>query len=207
MFDSLEDAIRAGKNEKNDGGIPLFRHEAVLIPHSDPPEYENAVYVKILNKGDPKNIIDRPKRKEDETRWPDHWKAFLEGTEAPLDGIPLKEFPALTPADIMNCQKCNIRTVEELADFPDGQIERLGGRGYSMKKAANKFIEYRKGPDIDELKRRIAELESKGGNGTGSNTKRGTGNKPAKSRKRNSRRAKSGGKDATDSEHGGEAAG
>ena len=206
MFDTLEDAINFGKND-TDGGIPLFRYEAVQIPHSDPPEYENKVYVTIMNRGDEKTIIERPKRKEDEKRWPRHWQAFLNDTEAPVEGTPLKEFPALTPADIANLKQKHIDTVEQLAEFPDGQIDQLGGRGYAMKKAAKNFIEYRSGPSVEDLKQKIAELEAKIGDSTGSNTKRSTGNKSAKSGKRNRGRPKSSGKNAADSKHGGKEAG
>ena len=181
MFDNIEDAINFSK-DKNDGGIPLFRYDAVEVVHSDPVAYEDVVMVTIINKGDPKAIIERPKRDEDEKRWPSHWKAFLEGTEAPLEGIPLKEFPMLTPADIATCQRYHVRTVEDLAEYPDVQLKNLGGRGTSMKKAAGKFLQYRSGPDIDALNERIAELESKIGNTKDDVPKRATGNRVSKSK-------------------------
>jgi hypothetical protein len=170
MFGSIEEAIAFAKNT-DDGGVPFFRYEAVKIPHSDPAEYEDQVWVKIINKGDPKSIMDRPKRKEDEARWPAQWAAWQKGEEAPLNGIPLKEYPALSPAQVKNCQALNIRTVEDLANFPDGQIDRIKGQGYAMKKAAAKFLEYRKGPDVSELMNRIKELEKQ----VGDNTQNGAG--------------------------------
>ena len=166
MFESIDDAINFANNKTNDGGIPMFRYEAVEVVHSDPVEYEDVVMVTIINKGDPKSIIERPKRKEDEKRWPTHWKAFVEGTEAPLEGIPLKEFPALTPAEIATCQRYHVRTVEDLADYPDVQLKNLGGRGVSMKQKAIKFLSYRNG-DTKELLDRIAELEKRLGDNTG----------------------------------------
>ena len=181
MFDSIEDAIKFAK-DKNDGGIPLFSYEAVEVKNSDPVKYEDVCMVRIINKGDPKTVIERPKRPEDEKRWPDHWKAFLEGTEAPLQGIPLKEFPMLTPADIATCQRYHVRTVEELADYPDVQLKNLGPRGTSMKKEAGKFLEYRKGPDIDALKQRIEELEKQIGDPTDDVPKRAAGNRVSKSK-------------------------
>jgi hypothetical protein len=195
MFENIEEAIKFEK-DKNDGGIPLFRYEAVEVPNSDPVKYEDAVMVTIVNKGDPKSIIERPKRPEDEVRWPDHWKAFLEGTEAPLEGIPLKEFPMLTPADIATCQRYHVRTVEDLADYPDVQLKNLGHRGTSMKKEAAKFLEYRKGPDIDALKARIDELEKKIGDDTGNVPKRTAGNRVSKS-KHTGRKQQSGRKNNT----------
>ena len=136
----------------------------------------------IINKGDPKSIIERPKRDQDEKRWPEHWKAFIEGTEAPIGGIPLKEFPMLTPADIATCHRYHIRTVEDLADYPDVQLKNIGSRGTSLKQKAVQFLEYRKGPDIDALNKtisglnqRIDELEKKVGDNTDNVRQRAAG--------------------------------
>ncbi len=190
MFDSIEDAISFGKQAKNDGGLPFFRWESVLNKKTD--EFEDVAYVMIVNKGDSKSIIEREKRPEDEKRWPDYWKAFVDGSEAPLEGIPLKEFPAMTPADIANCQRYHIRTVEDLVNYPDGQLKNIGARGTSLKQAAVKFIEYRQGPDVDELKKRIEDLEKLVGDNTGNVPKRAAGNGLSKSkhsgRKQQSRR-------------------
>ena len=191
MFDSLEDAVNLAKDNK-DGGIPFFRHEAIEVKYSDPVAYEDVVMVEIRLKGDPKTIIERNKRPEDEQRWPAQWKAFAAGKEAPLEGIPLREFPALTPADIATCHRYNIRTVEDLADMADVQLHNLGGRGVSLKQRAVKFIEYRQGPDIDELKAQIERLEKLVGDNISNVPKRAAGDgvsKPKHSgRKQQSRR-------------------
>ena len=176
MFESIQEAIEFAK-DKNDGGIPLFRYEPVEVKNSDPVEYEDVPWVQIINKGDPKSIIERPKRPEDEQRWPEHWKAFIEGGEAPLHGIPLKEFPMLTPADIATCHRYYIRTVEDLADYPDGQLKNIGSRGTSLKQKAVKFLEYRKGPDIEAMQKRISELEKQIGNNTGNVRQRASGDR------------------------------
>ncbi len=180
MFDSLDDAINFGKQRENDGGLPFFRWESIENKKTE--EFEDVAWVMIINKGDSKTIIEREKRPEDEKRWPDHWKAFVEGSEVPLDGIPLEDFPAMSPADIANCHRYHIRTVEDLANYPDGQLKNISGRGTSLKKKAAKFIEYRKGPDVDELKNRIEELEKLVGDNIKSVSKRATGNGVSKSR-------------------------
>ena len=174
MFNSIDEAIKFAQ-DKNDGGIPLFAHGAVEVPHSDPVKYKDVITVTIINKGDSKSIIERYKRPEDETRWPQYWKAFCDGSEVPLDGIPIKEFPMLTPADIATCQQYHIRTVEDLANYPDGQLKNIGSRGTSLKKYAREFLEYRKGPDIQAMKERIDQLEKQIGNNQGNMSKRVAG--------------------------------
>ena len=158
MFESVNEAIAFADN-KQDGGIPFFRYDAVEIKDSDPPNFEDVVMVEIRLKGDTKTVIDRPKRPEDEKRWPKQWAAFLAGTDAPLEGTPLKEFPALSPADIATCHRFNIRTVEDLSEMADVQLHNLGGRGVSLKQKAVKFLQYRHGPDIDDLQKQIKKLE------------------------------------------------
>jgi hypothetical protein len=181
MFDSLDEAIKFSKNDE-DGGLPFFRWEAVEVKGSDPVEYENVAWVTIINKGDTKTVIETPKLPAHEKRWPAQWKAFIEGTEAPLEGVPLKEFPALTPADIATCHRYHIRTVEDLSKYPDGQIKNLGGRGVSLKNQAVKFLEYRQGPDIDELKAQIERLEKLVGDNISDVPKRAAGNRVSKPR-------------------------
>jgi len=193
MFESVDEAINFAKDTK-DGGIPLFHWEAIEVRNSDPVSYEDIAMVTIVLKGDPKSIIEREKRPEDEKRWPDYWKAFLEGTEVPLQGIPLKEFPALTPADIATCHRYHIRTVEDLADYPDVQLKNLGSRGTSLKLKAVKFIEYRQGPDIAELKAQIERLEKLVGDNISNVPKRAAGDgvsKPSNSGSKQQPRRKS----------------
>ena len=181
MFDSIDDAINFGEQKQNDGGLPLFKWVSREVPHSDPVAYEDVVEVTIINKGDSTSIIVSNMREEYKTRWPAYWKAFMEGSDAPLEGISLKDFPAMTPADIATCQRYHIRTVEDLAVYPDGQLKNLGGRGTSLKRKAVQFLEYRQGPDVNELKQRIEELEKLVGDNNKSVSKRATGNRVSKS--------------------------
>ena len=219
MFNSLQEAIDLGdKKKQNDGGVPVFELRAMpkVNKRSKEVEYEDVVWVTIFNKGDPKNIIERPLRESDKERWPQHWKAYQENAEPPINGIPLEDFPQITPAERERCKRLHIRTVEDLCDLPQAQLEQLGGRGHSLQKGAREFIAYREGVKVSDLMeqmeekdeqiadllRRLEDLER--GNSTGSNTKRSSGDKPAKAKRGNGRRAGSGGKGVSDSEDGGE---
>jgi hypothetical protein len=221
VFNSLQDAIDLGnKKNQDDGGVPVFELKAMpkVNRRSKEVEYEDVVWVTIFNKGDPKNIIERPMREADKERWPQYWEAYKKNEEPPIDGVPLEDFPQITPAERMRCKQLHIRTVEDLVGLPDSQLESLGGRGRALQKAAREYIAYREGIQItdlqdenkelqDQLKaleKRLEELES--GNSTGSNTKRRTGNKSTKAKRGNGRRAGPGRKSASDSEDGGEEA-
>ena len=221
MFGSLDEAIALGDRKKQvDGGVPVFELRAVPVENkrSKEVEYEDVVWVTIFNKGDPKNIIERPMRDADKERWPNHWEAYKKNEEPPIDGIPLEDFPQITPAERMRCKTLHIRTVEDLCDLPDAQLEQLGGRGRALTKAAREYVAYREGIQVSDLQdqmkekddqiasleKRLEELER--GNSTRSNTKRRAGSKPAKAKRGNGRRTKSSGKGVSASDNGGEKA-
>jgi hypothetical protein len=221
MFNSLEEAVALGdKKQQNDGGVPVFELRAMPIENkrSKEVQYEDVVWVTIFNKGDPKNIIERPLRDADKERWPDHWEAYKKNEEPPIDGIPLEDFPQITPAERMRCKQLHIRTVEDLCDLPDSQLDSLGGRGRALTKAAREYVAYREGIKVsdlqDEMKekdeqiasleKRLEELES--GNSTRSTTKRRAGNKSTKASKRNSRGTRSSRKGVSATDNGGEKA-
>ena len=221
MFGSLEEAIKLGEKKQDDGGVPVFEKRAMPIENKRSKEvkYEDVIWVTIFNKGDPKNIIERPMREADKDRWPQHWEAYKKNEEPPIDGIPLEDFPQITPAERMRCKQLHIRTVEDLVQLPDAQLESLGGRGRALQKGAREYVAYREGIQISDLQEemeekdalikdleaRLSELERKpSGNSTGSNTKRSSGNKPAKAKRSNKQRSGPGGKSVSASEDGGE---
>jgi hypothetical protein len=221
MFGSLEEAIKLGEKKQDDGGVPVFEKRAMPIENKRSKEvkYEDVIWVTIFNKGDPKNIIERPMREADKDRWPQHWEAYKKNEEPPIDGIPLEDFPQITPAERMRCKQLHIRTVEDLVALPDAQLESLGGRGRALQKGAREYVAYREGIQISDLQEemeekdalikdleaRLSELERKpSGNSTGSNTKRSSGNKPAKAKRSNKQRSGPGGKSVSASEDGGE---
>lgn len=202
MFNSLQEAIDLANEKKgNDGGVPVFFKKAVSFKDAEGNvDWRDEIWVKIFNKGDPKNIMERNKRDEDEKRWPDHWRAFLADEEPDIDGIPLADFPHITPAERQRCKGLHIRSVEDLANYPDGQIKDLGGRGHLLQKKAKEFIEYKEGTLVKDLQDRIAELEKLvESNSTSNDSKRSAGNKPAKPRKPSKRKSKPGGKSVSDS--------
>lgn len=187
MFGSLEEAMEladAKKQRENDGGVPVFYKKAVSFKDSrGNVDWRDEIWVKIFNKGDPKNIMERGKRDEDEKRWPAHWKAFLDNEEPDIDGIPLSDFPNITPAEREKCKALHIRSVEELANYPDGQLTNLGGRGHTLKNKAKEFIEFKEGTLVQSLQDRIAELEKQlnESNSTGNRSKRRARSKSTKS--------------------------
>jgi hypothetical protein len=184
MFDSLQEAIDLADGKRNnDGGVPLFYNTATAYRKGEDVEYIDEVWVKIFNKGDPKNIMERPLREEDKKRWPEHWKAFLANEDPEIDGIPLSDFPKMTPAERARCKQLHLLSVEDLVNYPDGQIKDLGSRGHELQRAAKEFLEYKSGASVQELKDEIEELKRKLASVTDSikdDSKRSSGSKSSK---------------------------
>lgn len=55
-----------------------------------------------------------------------HYDAWKKGQEAPLNGTPLKMWPAISPAQAKTLHGIGIRTVEELMELGDSDAERTG---------------------------------------------------------------------------------
>ena len=196
MFNSLQEAVEfadSSKNKENDGGVPVFYKKAVAFRDGTEVDWKDEIWVKIFNKGDSKNIMERAMRNEDKERWPKHWQAYLNNEEPDIDGTPLAEFPNITPAEREKCKHLKLLSVEDLANYPDGQIQDLGSRGHALQKAAREFLDYKEGTTVKNLEARIAELEKmlNESNSTSDDSKRGAGNKPAKTVKSNKGRTRS----------------
>ena len=72
--------------------------------------------------------------------WYNHYKmlyaAFKEGQEIPEFGIPIKEWPAASPAQVKMLLDLRIRTVEDLAVANEESIMRMGMGGRTLKQKA-----------------------------------------------------------------------
>lgn len=66
------------------------------------------------------------------------FEAWKEGQEEPLEGTPIRSWPAVTPAQTKACLGANIRTVEDLATAPEPALQRIGmgARALQQKAAA-----------------------------------------------------------------------
>lgn len=106
----------------------------------------------------------------------EHWKR---GEEAPTNGTPLKEWPAITPGELASCKAIHVLSIEDLAVANDETVRRLGMGGLALKQRAqryldashdtNKFVAANSAlqaqlADVtarrDELEKRVAQLEA-----------------------------------------------
>jgi len=94
-------------------------------------------------------------------KWVEAWKekaiAWKKGQEIPEDGIPIKGWTLLSPAQCEMLLFANIRTVEDLAQINDEGLSRIGMGGVDLKKKAKSWLQATK--DHGPLTMKMASLE------------------------------------------------
>ena len=106
------------------------------------PIYEDREYVEITVPGNRGSVHDTPVKEEHRRRWPALYRAFKDGQEAPSEGTPLAEWPAVTRSQVEELAHFHVRTVEQLAGLPDdalGRVVAMGG--YALREKAQRFLD------------------------------------------------------------------
>lgn len=101
-------------------------------------------------------------------RWSDNYRRFKSKQHQVADGTPVSELPFLTEAKRSELRALNIHTAEALAAVDGQELKNLGQGGRDLKNQAQAYLDNasgsatatRQAAEIEELKRRIAELES-----------------------------------------------
>lgn len=112
----------------NEGVHAMF--EMVAFPdygaseESGHPVYRDIECVRITVAGDKQTEVIHPVRDGIKRRFPDEYRAWKAGQEAPLHGAPLKEWTPLPASRCAEFVQAGIRTVEELAKLPDHIAQR-----------------------------------------------------------------------------------
>lgn len=115
-------------------------------------------------------VVDKQITPELLTEWKFHsekeymYKAYLawkEGREAPVNGHPIREWPAASPAQVKICEKLGIKAVEELAGIPDDVLPKLGQGARAIRDKAREWIKIsgNQGKVLEEIAAVKASLE------------------------------------------------
>jgi hypothetical protein len=126
------------------------------------PIYREKEYVEIRVPGKRDAQACRPATHHDKQRFPRHYKAFKERTEAPTVGTPLTEWTQIGRGQCEQLSFLNIKTVEQLAGASDTHLSKIHG-GYTLKQAASEWLvaadSARAVKENEALKARLAALE------------------------------------------------
>lgn len=91
--------------------------------------------------------------------------AWKRGEEGQVDGTNIKNWPAATPAEIKNCERVGLRSVEDVAFMNEECMRMLGLGSRILKNKAMAFVEARTDPQVavaarmDDLRTRNDSLE------------------------------------------------
>jgi len=99
------------------------------------PIFDEVEYVDIRVAGSKNGHICRPARLDDKSRFPDHYNAFKNRMEMPVEGTPLTEWAVITRSQAEELAFFNVKTVEQLASMSDGQSGKFMGMNSLRQKA------------------------------------------------------------------------
>lgn len=74
------------------------------------------------------------------------YKSFKEGKDEPVDGVSVKNWPQLTPAQVQLLLNLNVRTVEDLAVANEETMNRIGMGARALKEKAQIYLAAAAGP-------------------------------------------------------------
>lgn len=94
--------------------------------------------------------------------WAQHFeakfKAWLAGIDGPLEGMPIREWPVLSPAEVENMLSAKVMTVEDLANLSEDAIANLGMGTRALRDKARAWLDA--AVDTGKSAERISALEA-----------------------------------------------
>ena len=124
--------------------IPRFKTEAVHLPYRSKeagrPIYEDREFVEILIPGDRRSMAVEPVNDEHKARWPKEYEAFRRARRPRWRERRWRtgRTPSLSRARVEELAYFNIRTVEQLAQVNDAQLQQLGMGARELARSARK---------------------------------------------------------------------
>lgn len=82
---------------------------------------------------------------------------FLESRENPVDGTPITNWPAVSPAQSRTLLDMNIRTIEDVAVMTEEAVQRLGMGARAIKEKARAWLEASK--DTGKVSEQLAAIQ------------------------------------------------
>jgi hypothetical protein len=124
-----------------------------------PPYSKDCVEIKVDTwlENTRKNVKVGRTPKEHLAHWEKAYQAFQNGQEAPLNGTPIKDWSAISPAQIKNLIAMQILTVEDLAQINDQGLARIGMGGQALRQTAINWL--KSAENYGEVTLKITQLE------------------------------------------------
>lgn len=102
--------------------------------------------------GDKNTVLEKQVTPDEIKRWrsqdfphlnhlPAAYDAWKDGQEAPTNGIPLEQWPNISPSQIQQAKALNIRTVEDFANLSEQGLQEYGIGGQTLKNKARAYLD------------------------------------------------------------------
>ncbi len=114
----------------------LLGHQSEAAGH---PVYEDRDYLEIYTPGNPDPWVTEATEKY-QKQYAEAYAAYKAGLEPSVDGVPLEQWPRMTPATVANYKAAKVTTVEQVAEMSDQVCNKLGMGAMSDKLAAKTYL-------------------------------------------------------------------
>lgn len=104
------------------------------------PVMKDVEYIRIMTPGSSNNVVHRPVEPKDLDAYGPQYERWQKSKENPVVGQPLREWPPLRPSEVATLVHNNVRTVEELAEVSDSNLQRIGPGFMELRQRARDFI-------------------------------------------------------------------
>lgn len=122
------------------------------------PIFDNIDFVKIVQPGDNKIIIDTPVNDVYKKRFKEKYDKWLKTQENVVSGTPLAEWPYLTASQIAEFKAVGVHSVEALAEMSDTIAQSFMG-SHSIRQKAQAWLAATK--DSSFVEKQVAELQKR----------------------------------------------
>lgn len=120
------------------------------------PTYVDKEFIRITSPGG-KEAIEREVKPEDKVVYIGQYNAFKNGVHYEGEGFKLKDVSFLSKAEIENCQRAKVYTVEQLASMDDIGAKAVGLGAQTLRQKAQNWLEGKK--NIDSVVSKVNALE------------------------------------------------
>lgn len=151
LFVKFEDKPIKDKQATEDQGRPIYRE----VPH-----------ISIRAAGS-QNFVCRRATEADKGRFPNHYSAFKNKREMPVEGTLLKEWPLISRTMAIELEALEVKTVEQLVSMSDQNSQNFMGIN-ELKRKAQLFLDHAAGEapllkmqaELDQRDQKIAQQET-----------------------------------------------
>lgn len=98
-------------------------------------------YVEIRGLGQDKTVVKRKAMLADQNEYPREWDLYQRGLEQTAEGTPLREWPVMTPDEILRLNSHNIHTIEALVAVSDAGLQQIGQGARQLQQRAKAFLD------------------------------------------------------------------